>query len=106
MEKNKGMFASSIKTGEKSKELELPKALIALATAAIHAILRDYAKYAKEEFPTKELDDIWSTAFQILDNIQKVNESRYHRFLYRHLIIRRIGLSVSRFVQPASLRNY
>jgi len=35
VEKNKDTFTSSIKTGEKSKELELPKALVALATAAV-----------------------------------------------------------------------
>ncbi|THU86378.1 hypothetical protein K435DRAFT_868356 [Dendrothele bispora CBS 962.96] len=78
----KNTFTSSVGAGDKANELELPKAMVALATAAIHAVLQDFAKGTKEDFPTKELDGVWNTALHILGNLKNVNPNRYHRLMH------------------------
>ncbi|KAJ3859872.1 hypothetical protein EV359DRAFT_85921 [Lentinula novae-zelandiae] len=47
------VFVSSIQ--EKPNELEDPKALVALASMAIHACIQDFSSGIKDNFPTKEL---------------------------------------------------
>ncbi|THV05938.1 hypothetical protein K435DRAFT_960758 [Dendrothele bispora CBS 962.96] len=78
---NRDHFTSSIP--QKPDELELPKSIVALATAAIHAVLQDYARGCKDNFPTKELEGIWQTAIRILTNLENVNRTRYHKLMHQ-----------------------
>ncbi|THU85611.1 hypothetical protein K435DRAFT_805765 [Dendrothele bispora CBS 962.96] len=79
--KNKNVFASSV--ASKPQELELPKGLVALSVAAIHAILSDYSRQCNENFPSKELAGVWKSALAILSNIEKVNKTRYHQLMHK-----------------------
>ncbi|KAK7464148.1 hypothetical protein VKT23_006313 [Stygiomarasmius scandens] len=79
--KNKNVFASSV--ASKPQELELPKGLVALSVAAIHAILSDYSRQCNENFPSKELAGVWKSALAILSNIEKVNKMRYHQLMHK-----------------------
>ncbi|THV02121.1 hypothetical protein K435DRAFT_792789 [Dendrothele bispora CBS 962.96] len=67
----------------KNKNLELPKGLVALSVAAIHAILSDYSRQCNENFPSKELAGVWKSALAILSNIEKVNKTRYHQLMHK-----------------------
>ncbi|KAJ4478738.1 hypothetical protein C8J55DRAFT_489544 [Lentinula edodes] len=74
------VFVSSIQ--EKPNELEVPKALVALASTAIHACIQDFSSGIKDNFPTKELDGVWKLSLEILDGIQKRNHMKYHRLMH------------------------
>ncbi|KAH7872868.1 uncharacterized protein C8R40DRAFT_1116028 [Lentinula edodes] len=74
------VFVLSIQ--EKPNELEVPKALVALASTAIHACIQDFSSGIKDNFPTKELDGVWKLSLEILDGIQKRNRMKYHRLMH------------------------
>ncbi|KAJ3890606.1 hypothetical protein GG344DRAFT_66102 [Lentinula edodes] len=74
------VFVSSIQ--EKPNELEVPKALVALASTVIHACIQDFSSGIKDNFPTKELDGVWKLSLKILDGIQKRNRMKYHRLMH------------------------
>ncbi|KAJ3873955.1 hypothetical protein F5051DRAFT_431730 [Lentinula edodes] len=74
------VFVSSIQ--EKPNELEVLKALVALASTAIHACIQDFSSGIKDNFPTKELDGVWKLSLKILDGIQKRNHMKYHRLMH------------------------
>ncbi|KAJ3775858.1 hypothetical protein FB446DRAFT_842865 [Lentinula raphanica] len=80
IQQHKARFVSSIP--EKPAEPELPKALVALASTAIHACLQDFSSGVKDTFPTKELDGIWKLAIQMLNGYEKKNRMKYHTLMH------------------------
>ncbi|KAF9061051.1 hypothetical protein BDP27DRAFT_1369987 [Rhodocollybia butyracea] len=78
--KHRSQFRSS--HPEKPNELEIPKAMVALASTAIHACLQDHSTGVKDNFPTKELDDVWCLAIRILDEIKKRSILKYHKLMH------------------------
>ncbi|KAJ3754435.1 hypothetical protein EV360DRAFT_73703 [Lentinula raphanica] len=79
---NSNLFRSSLSGQHKRHELEVPKAMVALASVTIHACLQDFATGVKENFPSRELDGIWHLAIDLLNGIEKLNRVRYHNLMH------------------------
>ncbi|KAJ8092678.1 hypothetical protein PM082_007007 [Marasmius tenuissimus] len=80
-------------------ELEVPKGMVALACAAIHACLQDHSSGVNESFPTKELDGVWKLAIDILNRIEKQNRTRYHQLMHG------IYIQATRGSQPSAVNQ-
>ncbi|KAJ8074029.1 hypothetical protein PM082_012319 [Marasmius tenuissimus] len=63
-------------------ELEVPKGMVVLACATIHACLQDHAGSVNEQFPTKELDGVWNLAVDILTRLERQNRAQYHQLMH------------------------
>ncbi|KAL0563250.1 hypothetical protein V5O48_018824, partial [Marasmius crinis-equi] len=75
-----GPFRSS--NPEKPDKLELPKGLVALASAAIHACLQEHASGFQDNFPTRELDGVWKLAVKLLRGLEEKSRSKYHGLMH------------------------
>ncbi|THU75731.1 hypothetical protein K435DRAFT_814077 [Dendrothele bispora CBS 962.96] len=78
---NKHVFVSSL--ASKPEELEIPKALVALSIAAIHAILSDFSRQCNENFPPKDVGNVWKSAMGLLENIERLNKPRFHNLMHK-----------------------
>ncbi|KAJ3920758.1 hypothetical protein F5877DRAFT_76852 [Lentinula edodes] len=86
------IFVSSLP--HKPLELELPKAMVAMASCVIHSILQDHAKFTEENFPPTGLHSQWSTFMAILTNLETASRVNYHKLMHK------LYLQSSRTVAP------
>ncbi|KAJ3859917.1 hypothetical protein EV359DRAFT_67757 [Lentinula novae-zelandiae] len=75
------IFVSSLP--HKPLELELPKAMVAMASCVIHSILQDHAKFTEENFPPTGLHSQWSTFMAILTNLETASRVNYHKLVHK-----------------------
>ncbi|KAJ3740777.1 hypothetical protein DFH05DRAFT_1462687 [Lentinula detonsa] len=76
------LFRCSLHEYDKQHENEVPKAMVAWASVAIHACLQDFASGVKESFPSKEVDGIWHLSISLLDGIEKANRRKFHKLMW------------------------
>ncbi|KAJ3755561.1 hypothetical protein EV360DRAFT_72770 [Lentinula raphanica] len=77
------LFKSSIVDNpNRALELELPKAMLAMAGCAIHAILLDVGESKRDSFPPLGLKTQWHNCMHILDNLQAYNKTQYHIYIH------------------------
>ncbi|KAJ3806987.1 hypothetical protein F5876DRAFT_80138 [Lentinula aff. lateritia] len=79
---------------QKPLELELPKAMVAMAACVIHSILQDHAKSVEENFPPTGLHSLWTTFIAILTNLETASRVNYHKLMHK------LYLKSSRSVAP------
>ncbi|KAM6491506.1 hypothetical protein JOM56_000078 [Amanita muscaria] len=77
--KHASRFASSIKEGVASRELEVPPAMVAMAATAVHASLEDFV--GKQDFSADLYEDIYCKHITFLDQIRDASVRRYHRLM-------------------------
>ncbi|KAH7876543.1 uncharacterized protein C8R40DRAFT_1068353 [Lentinula edodes] len=92
MSRKASIFVSSLP--HKPLELELPKAMVAMASCVIHSILQDHAKFTEENFPPTGLHSQWSTFMAILTNLETASKVNYHKLMHK------LYLQSSRTVAP------
>ncbi|KAK7461711.1 hypothetical protein VKT23_008137 [Stygiomarasmius scandens] len=88
------IFMSSIP--EKPLELEVPKAMVAMAASVVHAILQDHAHSADDNFPPPGLATQWYTFIEILDTLEAKSLMAYHRLMHD------LYLKASHTIAPAT----
>ncbi|KAF9068160.1 hypothetical protein BDP27DRAFT_1422197 [Rhodocollybia butyracea] len=88
------IFVSSVE--EKPLELELPKAMVAMAGCVIHAILKDHSASTDSKFPPPGLQTQWATFIELLDTLEKASKMNYHKFMHK------LYLKASKTVAPAA----
>ncbi|KAJ3752643.1 hypothetical protein EV360DRAFT_88547 [Lentinula raphanica] len=77
------LFKSSIVDNpDRALELELPKAMLAMAGCAIHAILLDVGESKRDSFPPPGLKTQWHNCMHILDNLQAYSKTQYHIYIH------------------------
>ncbi|KAJ3815927.1 hypothetical protein F5876DRAFT_61039 [Lentinula aff. lateritia] len=79
---------------QKPLELELPKAMVAMAACVIHSILQDHAKSVEENFPPTGLHSLWTTFIAVLTNLETASRVNYHKLMHK------LYLKSTRFVAP------
>ncbi|KAJ3752865.1 hypothetical protein EV360DRAFT_88335 [Lentinula raphanica] len=79
----RSLFKSSIiDNPNRALELELPKAMLAMAGCAIHAILLDVGESKRDSFPPSGLKTQWHNCMHILDNLQAYSKTQYHIYIH------------------------
>ncbi|KAJ3903775.1 hypothetical protein F5879DRAFT_1035236 [Lentinula edodes] len=86
------IFKSSLP--QKPLELELPKAMVAMAACVIHSIVQDHAKSIEENFPPTGLNSLWTTFIAVLTNLETASRVNYHKLMHK------LYLKSSRSVAP------
>ncbi|THU99295.1 hypothetical protein K435DRAFT_503034 [Dendrothele bispora CBS 962.96] len=71
---------------KKPKELEIPKSMVALATAGIHAILQDYYRGSVSAFPDNVHPGVYTTAINVMNNFEAKNRPLYHKIMHEMYI--------------------
>ncbi|KAK7451301.1 hypothetical protein VKT23_012642 [Stygiomarasmius scandens] len=79
--KKSDIFISSIP--EKPLELEIPKAMAAVAGCVIYAILKDHADSKEQDFPPVNMKMQWKAFLQTLDQAENTNKQRYHKLMHQ-----------------------
>ncbi|THU89314.1 hypothetical protein K435DRAFT_802815 [Dendrothele bispora CBS 962.96] len=75
------IFVSSIQ--EKPLELEIPKAMAAVAGCVIHAILKDHANSKEQDFPLVNIITQWKAFLGTLNQAENTNKQRYHKLMHQ-----------------------
>ncbi|KAJ3859752.1 hypothetical protein EV359DRAFT_67898 [Lentinula novae-zelandiae] len=73
---------------QKPLELELPKAMVAMAA------LCDHAKSVEENFPPTGLHSLWTTFIAVLTNLETASRVNYHQLMHK------LYLKSTHFVAP------
>ncbi|THV04626.1 hypothetical protein K435DRAFT_790842 [Dendrothele bispora CBS 962.96] len=91
------LFVSLLPNSAKTKlELEVPKAMVATAACAIHAILLDHSLGTVAKFPPVGLHRQWKGYIDLLEEMETKNKSRAHKIMHG------LYLKASHSVAPAT----
>ncbi|THU95121.1 hypothetical protein K435DRAFT_798348 [Dendrothele bispora CBS 962.96] len=88
------IFVSSY--ADRPLELELPKAMVAMAGCVIHAVVEDHSCSQEDKFPPAGLERKWHGFIEILDNAEEKNHWRYHKMMHE------LYLKTSHSMAPAT----